>query len=158
MRADLTTTNNNNDATTRYHNFTLLASPDGVHWASRVAASGPISDRSTIFFNPFRGRWVFSIKRVLYDPRQPSQQQQQQQQQLGRSRVYREGTDLWEAAQWGPGDPVNWTSADNADPPVGCGAGQGGDGFTQLYNLDAVACVCARACGCAVCARVCACV
>lgn len=55
-------------------------------------------------------------------------------------------TRYWEAtafggkgAQWTKDEPFNWTGADSLDPPVGCGAGSGGNGFTQLYNLDAVA-------------------
>ncbi len=36
-------------------------SPDGIHW-SAPRWTGPTGDRSTIFYNPFRKVWVFSIR------------------------------------------------------------------------------------------------
>lgn len=115
-----------------YRNFTLLSSPDGIHWTTQVNESGPIADRSTIFFNPFRSKWVYSIKTDFFDAGDPRGQ-------LGRARAYWEGSSLWQASQWTSADVFNWTNADDLDPPVGCGAGSGSSGFTQLYNLDAVA-------------------
>lgn len=37
-------------------------SPDGIHWGEPITWAGPCADRSTVFRNPFRDRWVFSIK------------------------------------------------------------------------------------------------
>ncbi len=37
-------------------------SADGIHWSEPIAWAGPCADRSTVFYNPFRGTWVFSIK------------------------------------------------------------------------------------------------
>ena len=38
-----------------------MTSPDGIHWTNRTA-SGPAGDRSTHFYNPFRKKWVHSIR------------------------------------------------------------------------------------------------
>ncbi len=59
--------------------FVLKYSPDGIHWSEGVAQSGDLYDRSTIFYNPFRDKWVFSL-RVRYDA-------------LGRCRNYLENDD-----------------------------------------------------------------
>ena len=42
--------------------FSLYSSEDGYHWENRVNKSGPILDRSTVFYDAFRSRWVASIK------------------------------------------------------------------------------------------------
>jgi hypothetical protein len=42
--------------------FTFYDSFDGIHWVKRVNASGPILDRSTVWYDAFRSRWVASIK------------------------------------------------------------------------------------------------
>lgn len=116
-----------------YTTYKLYSSSDGVHWVLRSNGTGGIADRSTIGFNPFRNKWVFSIKRNLFDRSLGGDQ-------LGRARAYWEGTDLWTSADWPSRDaPVNWTGADIWDPAVGCGASTGGNGFTQLYTLDLVA-------------------
>ena len=94
------------------------ASPDGVHWGKPVAHTPPIGDRSTIFHNPFRKVWVYSIRSGV----------------LGRSRQYREHADLAAGAAWKPEEAPLWVGADTNDPPRD-------DLKTppQLYNLDAVA-------------------
>ncbi|MBC2593894.1 hypothetical protein H5P28_06430 [Ruficoccus amylovorans] len=110
-------------------NGLCYVSPDGVNW-SEPSVSGPMGDRSSVFYNPFRQKWVFSI-RSMY---------------TGRSRHYWESddfmtgnfwtwdeTDFWKGRGWTPGEPVVWTAADKLDPedPVLNYA-------PQLYNLDAV--------------------
>jgi len=42
--------------------FVLKYSPDGIHWSEGVAQSGDLFDRSTVFYNPFRNKWVFSLR------------------------------------------------------------------------------------------------
>jgi hypothetical protein len=42
--------------------YWLWASPDGVHWKPRRNTTGMTSDRGTFFRDPFRNKWVFSIK------------------------------------------------------------------------------------------------
>jgi hypothetical protein len=98
----------------------LFFSPDGIHWGREVARSAPCGDRSTLFWNPFRKVWVFSIR----DGEDPV---------MGRARRYREHPDIVAGVQWKAGEPGWWVGADNLDPmredlkiPP------------QLYNLDAV--------------------
>jgi hypothetical protein len=94
-----------------------MVSADGVHWTQRVE-SGPTGDRSTMFYNPFRKKWVYSLRSGF----------------RGRSRHYWECDDFLAGARWKPDDPVVWAAADRLDlpdPQIGCKA--------QLYNLDAVA-------------------
>jgi hypothetical protein len=96
------------------HSFT---SPDGVHWTNHVA-TGPTGDRSSMFYNPFRKRWVYSLRTSF----------------RGRSRHYRESADFLAGATWTPSDPVPWLAADRLDAPE-----PGYKHKTQLYNFDAVA-------------------
>jgi len=104
-------------------------SPDGLHWSQPIA-SGLTGDRSTMFFNPFRRKWVFSLRSLTG---------------LGggkwwRTRHYHESSDFLEGSQWVSLDPgrggkaVPWAHADKLDLPDP----EIGDAC-QLYNLDAVA-------------------
>ncbi|MDQ8193683.1 sialate O-acetylesterase [Coraliomargarita sp. SDUM461004] len=105
-------------------------SSDGVNWSDAVT-TGPMGDRSTVFYNPFREKWVFSLRSMF----------------TGRSRHYWESDaflqgnfwtwdkrDFWKGTGWQPGEPVVWTSADKLDP-VDAELGK----TPQLYNLDAIA-------------------
>lgn len=101
-----------------------MVSADGVHW-SKPVESGVTGDRSTMFYNPFRKKWVYSLRSGV----------------RGRSRHYWEADDFLKGAEWhdftqyADGQtPVFWAAADRLDPPdpaIGVPA--------QLYNLDAVA-------------------
>jgi hypothetical protein len=83
-----------------------------------------MGDRSSTFYNPFRRKWVYSIRssgRLGARAR-------------GRARWYREHEDFIRGAKWADDDLVFWTGADAldpVDPAIGDKA--------QLYNLDAVA-------------------
>jgi hypothetical protein len=95
----------------------LLTSPDGIHWSHRTR-SGPTGDRTTFFNNPFRKRWVFSLRDDV---------------QARRGRRYWECEDFLAAARWAAGEPPLWVTADPDDPQrpdYGVPA--------QLYNLDCV--------------------
>jgi hypothetical protein len=94
-------------------------SPDGIHWGQPVAVSGPCGDRSTVFWNPFRRIWVYSLRS---DSR------------YGRDRLYREHPDVLRGAAWKAGEPGWWLGADRLDAPRADMKIQ-----PQLYNLDAVA-------------------
>lgn len=48
--------------TDRRWQFVLKYSADGIHWGPGVAQSGDLYDRSSVFFNPFRGVWAFSMR------------------------------------------------------------------------------------------------
>lgn len=94
-----------------------MVSGDGLNWSEPVK-TGLMNDRSTMFYNPFRRKWIFSIRSLAY----------------GRTRHYYEHDDFLQGTQWRDDEPVFWASADDLDlpdPQVGVP--------TQLYNLDAVA-------------------
>src|SRR5690606_13795413 len=95
---------------------TIHTSGDGRIWSQGVP-TGSASDYTSFFYNPFRNKWVFSIK---------------QNTERGRGRYYSESEDFIKGAPWE--NAVYWTNADNMDKPdanVGDAA--------QLYNLNAVA-------------------
>ena len=99
------------------HEGLVYTSPDGIHWNER----GPTSqcgDNSSFFYNPFRQRFVFSI-RLSWDRR---------------ARLFFEHPDFLQAARWDPDQPVRWARADRLDRP---------DPFLglrpQLYDVNAVA-------------------
>ena len=132
----------------------LHDSPDGIHWNSQPARAGEAPDRSTMFFNPFRKAWVFSLKGAFFfantecaDPEFNVIDPQIGTLTLPRMRRYREGRDLLTTAKsWPATDqgwntvepyraacvPVMWVGADRLDAPRD-------DIKTdpQLYNLDA---------------------
>ena len=97
-------------------------SADGIHWGGAHAVAGKMADRTTLFWNPFRQVWVYSVK-TLIDGR--------------RARRYWETPELvrhhrstWPSIE----TPALWVGADSADLPrddlqVSC----------QLYALDCVA-------------------
>ncbi len=95
-----------------------MVSSNGIYWSEPVP-TGFLGDRSTIFFNPFRNKWIYSIRSGSAN---------------GRARLYREHSNFLEGAKWNDDDLVFWTSADYLDlpdPAIGDKA--------QLYNLSAVA-------------------
>lgn len=108
--------------------ISLHVSPDGIHWSQPVSQSKPVdlltvSDRCTVFWNPLRRKWVFSLRSwdtTLMPP-------------LGRFRRYWETSDLTHL-DWTAAAPAIWTMTDARDvqtlpipsPP-------------QLYNLDCAA-------------------
>jgi hypothetical protein len=95
-------------------------SPDGIHWSDPPLLSGSCGDRSTVFWNPFRKVWVYSIRQGWGQPR---------------ARRYWEMKDPASGPQWSAlGDAAMWVGADALDPArddykVPC----------QLYNLDGTA-------------------
>lgn len=96
----------------------LSTSPDGIRWTDRGSA-GPCGDRSTVFFNPFRQRWCFSLR--------------DDDGVLKRIRRYHESAGFT-TARWTAGEPVPWVAADTLDLVQ-----PGANVIPELYNLDAVA-------------------
>jgi hypothetical protein len=97
-----------------------LTSSDGIHWKNRMDSTVVWNDRSTHFYNPFRKKWVFSIRTAFAG---------------GRARKYFESDEFLMGNGWGqPDQEVIWLGADQTD---------GSDDLTgeraQLYNFDAVA-------------------
>ena len=100
--------------------FALFRSADGIHW-DKAGEGAKTGDRSTFFHNPFRQRWVFSIRSGS---------------KIGRCRQYWETRDFF---SFGPQvsekkEPGVWVASDLADF-------QRDDllARAQLYNLDCVA-------------------
>jgi hypothetical protein len=95
-------------------------SPDGIHWSDPPLLTGSCGDRSTVFRNPFRGVWVYSLRHGWGEPRR---------------RRYWEMKDPATGPAWSAiSEPGWWTGADALDAPredykVPC----------QLYNLDGIA-------------------
>jgi len=92
-----------------------FTSPDGIHWTVRGELP-ECGDNATAFYNPFRQKWVISI-RVQRSARN------------GRARNYREHSDFLRAIQWIPlpdraaaiatsgSEEYEWTGTDPLDLP-----------------------------------------
>lgn len=94
----------------------LQTSADGRRWSQPVP-TGKAGDYCSIFHNPFRNVWCYSIKQG--GPR-------------GRSRWYHESREFMQGADWSKS--VFWANADRLDEPdpeIGVPA--------ELYSLNAVA-------------------
>lgn len=96
-----------------------FVSGDGKNF-TEVVSGGLCGDRSTMFYNPFRSKWIFSLRWANA--------------RTGRARYYWESADFIKGMQWMPDDPVPWARTDKLDPPD-----DGIGNRPQLYNLDAVA-------------------
>ena len=97
-------------------------SGDGIHF-ERFRQTGVTFDRSTMFYNPFRQKWVYSIRAADVQPDGS----------WLRYRRYRECTDYLEGAAWSDADAQPWLYCDALDLPHPY------IGFTpQLYNVDCV--------------------
>ena len=103
-----------------------LESSNGKHFKNRVL-TGSSGDRSNVFWNPFRQKWVFSLRG--YRPKD-----------VGRMTCYYETDDFMSGCKWTwnggyeSEDVVEWAKADELDarhPDFNCP--------TQLYALCAVA-------------------
>ncbi len=91
----------------------VATSPDGIHF-DRADSTSKQGDRSTIFYNPFRKKWVYSIRGGWGE----------------RLREYYECDDLMAGAKWF-GKEVRWLAADSSlkpDPYIGLPP--------QLYNVQ----------------------
>ncbi|WP_009963924.1 hypothetical protein [Verrucomicrobium spinosum] len=95
---------------------------DGAKKWSDGAPTGHADDYCSFFYNPFRQKWCYSIKRG--GPR-------------GRSRWYSENSDFMRGADWSAA--VYWTNADRLDAPEPEGRYPGAGETPQLYGLNAVA-------------------
>jgi hypothetical protein len=94
----------------------LFTSPDGIHWKDE-GKSGHMDDRSTMYYDPFRRKWVQSIR--IWHP-------------IGaRCRYYYDGDDFLSSTRWNRETMVPWLRADHLD--------QGNYNPAQLYNFDAIA-------------------
>ncbi|MCX7826926.1 MAG: hypothetical protein N2689_15420, partial [Verrucomicrobiae bacterium] len=74
-------------------------SPDGIHW-KLAATTDDCGDRSTVFYNPFRKVWVFSLR--------------ESGKEVSRCRRYVESREPIPPARWG--ERLFWVGADKLDP------------------------------------------
>ena len=121
----------------------LLASADGVSgWRVLVNKTGLTGDAGTVFKNPFRNRWVFSIKAVA-DQGSPTPENGHLG-TLDRWRMYHDSADLFGPAaddRWGPAEPVPWLCADALDQPwLGSTKLHTAGPYPGLYVFGAAAC------------------
>ena len=100
--------------------LSIYFSADGIHWSDLVTRSGPCGDRTTVFYNPFRKVWVYSLREYVPE--------------LGRVRRYWEHPDVIAGARWKSDEPPLWVGADRLDTPRA-----DLNVRSQLYNLDTVA-------------------
>jgi hypothetical protein len=119
------------DPVTGWNNWVMSVhfSSDGIHWSEAVTKTGRVVDRSTVFWNPFRQVWVYSIRHVYKIGHTVDKRYG-----FARRRSYVEGPDVLAAARWEVNEPLRWTDVDRLDPQR--------DDLKikpQLYNLDAVA-------------------
>ncbi len=95
----------------------LYSSADGIHWHEH-GFTGEMGDRSTMFYNPYRKKWVQSIRSGYAE--------------AGRTRNYQEHDDFVQSGQWSENDPsAKWFRADIMD--------KGFEQRPECYNLDAIA-------------------
>ena len=95
-------------------------SGDGIHWTDGEP-TGSCGDRSTVYYNPFRGVWVYSLRHGWSGAR--------------KRRYWETRDDVVKGAQWGAGFvPAMWCGSDRLDAPR-----QDYKITPQLYNLDCVA-------------------
>lgn len=105
-----------------FHHTLYTASADGKHWSEGLPMKPPAEDYTSFFYNPFRDKWVFSLKTGGA---------------RGRARLYTEKNDFRDGADLS--DAVFWTAADERDQPEPTGAYPGAGDKPQLYSLNAVA-------------------
>src|ERR1035437_3844983 len=117
----------------RTYDGQIFVSPDGIHW-SGPAHTPIVGDNTSIIYNPFRRKWIYSV-RVNLAPGG------------GRSRAYRECDDLVQGAQWKLNELVPWACTDVLDKPDPRVVAMMPPNYSpvsdysqppQLYNLDAV--------------------
>ncbi|WP_051416478.1 hypothetical protein [Asinibacterium sp. OR53] len=108
----------------------LLNSPDGIHWKWGGKIPGA-SDNNTFFYNPFRKKWVFTIRK---ESRPVAPWSATKKNGGGRARSYWEGDTLQAALNNWEGS-VFWFGADKYDCiPANYSIGED----PQIYKLDAV--------------------
>ena len=109
----------------------LCFSADGIHWSKPVWTSGPVRDLSTVYRDPFRNVWVYSIKL-----RPTINRGEQRQLPFVRSRAYLETRDV--LAPWNQDAMVPWIGADKLDVNRNSTIGRQVLEGQHLYNLNAV--------------------
>jgi hypothetical protein len=113
------------------YSIELRASADGIHWSEPLGLGRtyllPHYDRSTMFYNPFRKKWVYSVRLSNVGGMAAPELEEG----IGRMRMYKEANDFAEG--WKEkSELTQWASVDDRDlphPEIKV--------LPQLYNLDA---------------------
>lgn len=109
----------------------FLTSADGIHWNWNERKIANTSDNNTFFYNPFRKKWVFTIRRETR-PIQPWSNPVKI--TKGRARSYWEGNSFTDALD-GWKDAAFWFGADKDDHKrINYDIGE----EPQIYKVDAV--------------------
>ena len=96
-------------------------SGDGIHFRD-FAYTGVVGDRSTFFYDPFRKKWVFSVRSQYWNG------------VFERSRIFYECDRFCDAAHWDESKEAYWMKVDELDlphPDIG--------EKPHLYNVDCIA-------------------
>ena len=104
----------------RRPNVASLVSADGIRWRE-IGSPFAAGDRSTMFYNPFRRVWVYSIRAGGGVGGPPRHRLYWEQEQFG-------------GARWNGASASTWVGADRLDPPRPDYREP-----PQLYNLDCAA-------------------
>ena len=104
----------------------LATSPDGINW-NKFNITPVVEDRSTAFYNPFRNKWVYSI-RWWYRELDGKDGKKD----IGRSRNYAESDNFLD--NYKKEDQVMWYTADKLELED-----ENLKIKPQIYNIDAVA-------------------
>lgn len=100
----------------------LYTSPDGIHWQRRARVSAAAGDSTSLFYNPFRKKWVLCVRKSWNGEE--------------RVRYYYEHFDFLKLAETHDASPVFWAKADRLDVPDP-DVQPAIPGKTQLYALAA---------------------
>lgn len=118
--------------------FALHYSADGIHWSEEIRRAGECLDRATVFYNPFRKVWVYSLKAIgpVEGYTEDIPMSGQGHGDTERIVRYWEQKDLIDSPMWERSDePYLWVHTDRRDPIYpGTDCGQ-----PKIYDLDAVA-------------------
>lgn len=103
-------------------NAIVATSKDGINFENFRYTTAKMGDRSTMFYNPFRKKWVYSVRMsdLINDD-------------WVRYRKYRECDDYLEGATWSDEDCKKWLDVDEKDLP-----NPYINDTPQLYNVDCV--------------------
>lgn len=100
----------------------VATSKDGINFENFQYTTAKMGDRSTVFYNPFRKKWVYSVRMsVSADD------------DWVRFRQYRECDDFLVGASWTDKDCKKWLDTDEKDLP-----NPYLEDKPQLYNVDCV--------------------
>ena len=113
----------------------ILTSSDGIHWDWR-GETGETGDNSTMFYNPFRKVWAFTMRKFGRAVPPWAGEHDWNGRPRGRARSYWEASSLLDSLEdWSGRDPVFWLGADKLDHRR---SNYAEGRVPQIYKVDAV--------------------